>query len=177
MYFIKNTQCKNVDLEEIIQTLILLHFKHDHEKICKILNLEHNPDYKKNNESVYKYCDHGMIFLENNNPITLQRIYVDKETKYILNTLLMVTSNSVNEKSFLDLIINKWIKNIHLTGLLENNIITPKIIGKETYVQLKVGKKCWEDLSKACKNKSILMKIGFKMSLLSYLNEISSNIN
>jgi len=175
MYFAQQTE--NIDYTEFIQHLISLYFDHKYDDISEVLKIEHNPDYKKNNKPVYKYCDHGMIFLENNNPITLQRIYVDKETKYILNTLLMVTSNSVNEKSFLDLIINKWIKNIHLTGLLENNIITPKIIGKETYVQLKVGKKCWEDLSKACKNKSILMKIGFKMSLLSYLNEISSNIN
>ena len=171
MYFAK--QINNIDYTELVQHLISLYFDHDYESICKILSLE---ICDKNYESTYKYHDTKMIFLKDENYVTVQRIYVDQETKYILNTLLMVTSNSVNEKSFLDLIINRWIKNVHLIGLLNDNVIQPEIIGKETYVQLKVGKKCWEDLSKSCKNKNILLKIGFKMSLLNYLDEINGNI-
>jgi len=170
MYFIKNTQCKNVDLEEIIQTLILLHFKHDHEKICKILNLEHNPDYKKNNVPVYKFSAHGMIFLEDDNPITLQRIYVDKETKYILNTLQMVSLNIIDENRFTDVIINRWIKTVGKTGLLKYDKTLIKIVGKESYIQLKVGKQTWDDLLHVCKNKDILLKEGFKIAVLNFIN-------
>jgi len=67
------------------------------------------------------------------------------------------------------------VKNVHLTGLLESNNI-PKMVGKETYIQLKVGERCWNDLTKACKNKHILVKIGFKMLILNYLDEINYNI-
>lgn len=174
MYFAK--QINKVDSTEIVQHLILLYFSHDYENICKILNLEHDSNYNKKDESTYKYCNNGMTFLKDENPVTIQRIYVDQETKYILDTLLMITSNSINEKILIDLTIDNWLKNVHLTGRLESDNI-PTIIGKETYIQLKVGNRCWNDLTKACKNKGILIKIGFKMLLLNYLDEISSNIN
>jgi len=174
MYFTQKIE--NLDYTEFIQHLILLYFNHDYENICKILKLEYNNNYNKKNDITYKYQNTGMMFLESENSITLQRIYVDKETKYILDTLLMVTSNSMNEKTFIDLIIDNWLKNVHITGILESNYI-PEIVGKETYIQLKVGEKCWKDLTKSCKNKGILIKTGFKMSLLNYLNEISYNFS
>ncbi len=173
MYFAK--QIDNIDSSEIIQHLILLYFSHDYESICKVLKLEYNSDYSKN-DKLYKYHNNGMVFLEDENPVTLQRIYVDQETKYILDTLLMVTSNYINEKIFIDLIIDNWLKKVHLTGLLEPTDI-PTIVGKKTYIQLKVGNVSWNDFTKACKNKGILTKTGFKMLVLKYLDEISSSVS
>jgi len=99
MYFAQ--QIDKIDSTEIIQHLILLYFSHDYENICKILKLEYNSKCDKN---VYKYNDNRMTFLKDENPITIQRIYVDQETKYILNTLLMITLNYINEKTLIDLI-------------------------------------------------------------------------
>ena len=164
------------NIETILQHLTKLYFDHKYEDICKILKIEHNSNYN-NNEPVYKYNkNEGMIFYKNENPIIYTRVYVDKEAKYILKTLLMVTFNSVDEKNIIYLIINKWLKNVHLTGFLEQESI-PKIIGKESYIQLKVSKKCWDDMSKACKNKGVSIKIGFKMAIINYFNELLQEKN
>jgi len=172
MYFTKDISNINTDITEVLQNLISLYFEHDYEGICKILKI--NKDKYSNIKSNKYYDNKGLTFCDDDNPLIFRRIYVDDEIKRTLNSLLMVINNSVEEKDFIDLIINKWIKKVNVYGLPEPNSI-PKIIGKETYIQLKVGKKSWNDMSMACKNKDILMKTGFKMMLLSYLDELCSN--
>ena len=169
MYFAKTAHV-NIDPTELMQNLITLYFDHNYESIDKLLKIDKSK-YPSNDALLNKYYNKGMIFCDDDNPLTQIRIYVDEEIKYPLNTLLMVSSNSIDEKGFIDLIVNIWIKNVNLTGLLETDYI-PKIVGKETYIQLKVGKKSWNDLTITCKNKGILLKTGFKMLVLSYLDEI-----
>ncbi len=162
----------NINLESILQNLTELYFDRKYKNICSILKIEHNLNYV-GDELTYKYnkSESGMIFYNNENPMIYTRVYIDKETKYILNTLLMVTSSSINEKEMLDLIINKWLKTIHLINMLDEESI-PKIIGKESYIQVKVSKKCWDDMLRVCKNKGISVKVGFKLAITDYLNEI-----
>lgn len=171
MYFVKNSNV-NVDPTEILQNLITLYFDHEYDSICKILKIEKSND-NKNNIPSDRYYKKGMTFCEDENPLIQVRINVDDEIKYPLNTLLMISSNLIDEKEFTSLIVDRWIKSTKTYGLMDRNKIT-KIIGKESYIQLKIGSRTWYDLSKSCKNKGILMKNGFKMSVLDYLNEIRS---
>ncbi len=172
MYFVKNVDIK-VDLTEVLQNLITLYFDRNYDGISKILKIEESIKHQNNTPSDV-YYKRGMVFCEDENPPIQVRIHVDEETKHPLNTLLMVSPNSINEKEFISLIIDRWIESTKTYGLLDKNKI-PKIVGKESYIQLKVGNRTWNDLSKSCKNKGILMKNGFKMSVLKYLNEISFN--
>ncbi len=167
MYFAKNEDVK-IDSSEVLQNLITLYFDHDYDSISNILKIE---NYKKytNNIISNRYYSKRMVFCEDDNPLIQVRIHVDKETKYILNTLQMISSNLIDEKKFTDLIIDRWIKNVGGTGLLRYDNI-PKTIGKEKYVQLKVGKKSWNDLTLVCKNKDILIKEGFKIAILTFIN-------
>jgi len=170
MYFVKNTQI-DIDPTETLQYLITLYFNHNYNNISKVLKIE-NINKHQNNVPSDKYHKKGMIFCDDDNLLITVRINVDEEIKYPLNTLLMISSKSINEKEFISLIINKWIESTKTYGLLNRNKI-PKIIGKESYIQLKVGNRTWDDLLKSCRNKGILMKNGFKMSVLEYLHEIS----
>jgi len=172
MYFVKNVDIK-IDLTEVLQNLITLYFDHRYDNICKILKIEKNYNHQSN-IPLDRYYNKGMMFCEDDNPLIKVRINVDEEIKYPLNTLLMISSNLIDEKEFISLIIDRWIESTKTYGLLDKNKI-PKIIGKESYIQLKVGNRTWDDLSKSCRNKGILMKNGFKMSVLEYLNEICSN--
>lgn len=169
MYFMKNADI-NVDPTEMLQTLITLYFDHKYNTISQILKLEKGKNLS-NNISSNKYYNKGMKFCEDENPPIQVRIYVDDEIKYPLDTLLMISSNSIDEKDFISLIINKWIDFTKTYGLMNKNKI-PKIVGKESYIQLKVGSRTWDNLTKSCRNKGILMKNGFKMAVLEYLNEI-----
>jgi len=171
MYFAQKTE--NIDYTEFIQHLISLYFDHKYDDISEVLKIE-NDDNNRNNIPSDRYYKKGMIFCEDENPLTIIRINVDEEIKYPLNTLLMISSNSIDEKEFISLIIDRWIESTKTYGLLDKNKI-PKIVGKESYIQLKVGNITWNDFSKSCKNKGILIKNGFKMSLLKYLHEICSN--
>jgi len=160
----------DINIKNTLQYLIKLYFSHEHKKICDVLKIEHNPDH--NNDPINKYKEEdGMVFYNNKNPMIYTRVYVDNETKYILNTLIMVTSNSTNEKDIIDYVINKWLGNIHQTEVLKYNSLS-KIDENKSRVQLKISKRTQEDLMKACKSKGIPVKIGFKMSLLNYMNEI-----
>jgi len=167
MYFVKNEDVK-IDPTELMQNLIELYFDHNYEGISKILKIE-NSNRRKNNISSDVCYKKGMVFCEDDNPPTQVRIYVDNETKYILNTLQMISSNLIDEKKFTDVIIDRWIKNVGRTGLLRYDNI-PETIGKETYVQLKVGKKSWNNLTIVCKNKGVLLKEGFKIAILNFIN-------
>lgn len=158
------------DITDILQNLITLYFNKDYKTINKILNIEHNPS---KDESVYKYNNKGMTFLENDNPSTYVRLYVDEETKLILDTLSMVTYKTINEKTLNDLIIEKWIEKVHITGTLNREDILENV-GKETQLKLEVGKETWNNLYKACKNKCIYMKEGFKMSVISYFDKVNT---
>jgi len=171
MYFAKNEDVK-IDLTEMLQNLIALYFDHNYESISEILKIE-NDKKSSNNIPLNRYYNKGMVFCEDDNPLITVRINVDEEIKYPLNTLLMISSNLIDEKKFISLIINKWIEKFKVYGILNNNKIT-NIIGKERYIQLNVGKNSWENLSKACKNKNITLKVGFKMVVLEYINEICS---
>ncbi len=163
------------NIENILQNLIELYFDHKYESICNILKIEHNLDYTNNNKPVYKYDkNEGMIFYKNKNPLIDKRVKVDEETKYILGTLLMITSNLMSKKDIIDLVIDKWIKNVHLTGLLNHNEIL-NVVGNETRIHIEVSKNSWDNLSKACKNKNISIKTGLKTSLMNYFREICNN--
>lgn len=166
MYFTKNEDVK-IDLTEMLQNLIALYFDHNYESISEILKIK-NDKKSSNNIPLNRYYNKGMIFCEDDNPLIKVRVNVDKETKYILNTLLMVSSNSIDEKNFTDLIVDRWIKNVSNTGLLRYDNI-PETVGKETYIQLKIGKKTWNNLTIACKNKDILLKEGFKIAILTFI--------
>ena len=165
----------NSNIENVLQKLTELYFNNKHNNICYILKLQQQLNHTHAN---YKYNkeNEGMIFSVDENPLIDTRIVVDEETRYILNTLLMITSNLVNEGDVTNLMIEKWLKN-HTIGLIDKKDI-PKTIGDEYRIHLKVSKKCWDKLTKSCKNKNILVKDGFKMTLLDYLEEIYiDNIN
>jgi len=156
MYFVENVDVK-VDPTEILQNLITLYFDRDYDSICKILKIED----KKCSDNIPsdKYYKKGMIFCDNDNPPIQVRIHVDEETKQIFNTLSMVSSKSITEKELTDIIIDRWIN---------DNI--PKIVGKESYIRLKVGEKTWNTLIIACKNKDITSKIALKIAVLNFIN-------
>lgn len=164
----------NKNIENTLQNLVELYFERDYKSISKILHINTNLDEEK---PVYKYNknESGMIFYDNDNPTIYPRVYVDKETKYLLKTMLMVTSGLTDEKNIINLIINRWIKNVYLIGLL-NRYEIPKIVGKESYIQVKVSKGCWNNMSNVCKNKGISIKVGFKIAVLYFIdNKIMLN--
>jgi len=169
MYFVENVDVK-LDPTEILQKLITLYFDREYDTINKILKLEKDNTHKRNVPSDI-YYKKGMTFCDDENPLIIVRIDVDEEIKYPLNTLLMISSDSINEKDFISIIIDRWIETTKTNGLMNKNKI-PKIVGKESYIQLKVGNVTWNNLSKSCRNKGILMKNGFKLSLQHYLNDI-----
>ncbi len=121
---------------------------------------------------MYKYDNKGIVFSEDDNPLTTVRVYVDSETKNILDTLEMVTYNIIDEKSLTDIIIEKWIKKVNTFGMLNPEDIVENE-GKETFIKLDVGERNWKNLSKACRNKCIHLKNGLKMSILNYIDEIN----
>lgn len=179
-----NDNINSVDFTYTIQNLITLYFNRDYESLCNILNLEYNPKYKQEKEAErvleeeresYKYKDKGMSFSSDNNEQTSVRVYVDEEAKFLLNSLLMITSNSIDEKNLIDSIIQYWISNVNVIGRLKSNNIPPTV-GKEAFVSLKVSKQRWNDLILACNNKCIIVKDGLKMALVCYLNEIDKEI-
>jgi len=161
-------------LEAFLQNLVKLYFNHDYRSICNILRIEHNLSHNDDIINKYSKSESGMIFHNDNNPSTNVRISVDEETRCILNTLIMVTSNSINERQLIDLMIEKWLKKVHIVGLLSKNDM-PKTIGNEHRIHIKLGKIWWNNLIKTCKNKNILVKEGFKLSILNYITEVSSN--
>ena len=172
MYFVENVDVK-VDPTEILQNLITLYFDREYNIINKILKLEKNNKYEENVPSD-RYYKKGMTFCDDENPSIQVRIDVDEEIKYPLNTLLMISSDSIDEKDFISLIVDRWIELTKTYGLMDRNEI-PKIVGKESYIQLKIGNRTWNNLSKSCRNKGILMKNGFKLSLQYYLNDICNH--
>jgi hypothetical protein len=160
---------KPTDITVILQNLITLYFNKDYESVCKMLGITYNSDYKQfKNEASKKYYNNGMEFVNEDNPSIFVRLYVDNETKIILDTLSMVTNKSIDEKSLNDLMIERWIDKVHVEGILKKEDII-KNVGKETEIKLEVGKNTWKCLSKACRNKNIYMKEGFKMSVIKYL--------
>ena len=171
MYFVKDVDVK-VDLIETLEHLIELYFNNDIESICKILKIEHNLNYNKDEESTYKYNkQHGMIFCKEDTSIQI-RVHVDEETRNILNTILVASSDIINEKIMIDTIIDKWLKKVGVTGKLKNCDILQVNEDNNTYAQLTVDEKIWDKLLLSCKNKNIPVKKGFKMSLFNYLQEI-----
>lgn len=167
MYFVKDVNT-NVNPTELLQNLITLYFDRDYDTIYQILKLEKNENHPNNIPSD-KYYSKEMVFCKDENPLIQVRIHVDEETRYILNTLLMVSSNLIDEKELINLIIYRWIKSVGVIGLLKYDNI-PKIVGKETYSQLKVGKESWNTLTMACKNKGISLKKGIKIAILNFIN-------
>ncbi len=167
MYFVKNVDVK-VDPTETLEHLVELYFNDDYDEICKILKIEKSNNHQDNIPSD-KYYKKGMIFYDNDNPPVQVRIHVDEETKQILNTLSMVSSKSITERELIDIIIDRWIKSVSVTGLLKYDNI-PKIVGKESYIQLNVGKKNWNTLIMTCKNKDITSKIALKIATLNFIN-------
>ncbi len=170
MYFAKNVDVK-VDPTELLQNLITLYFDHDYDSICKILKIEKSNNHKNNIPSD-KYYKKGMTFCEDKNHPIQVRIYVDEEIRQSLNTLLLISSNLIDEKIMTDLIINKWINKVGVVGMLKNNNTT-ELVGNKTYIRLNVGKEKWNDFLTTCKNKGIPVKIGFKMALLNFFNQLT----
>ncbi len=181
MYFAQQIH-DDIDLTEIIQYLITLHFKHDYESICKILNIRYNPDsesyidenrYRINDIPVNKYYKKGIIFIKDENPVTLQRVKVDTETDYLLNVLLIITTHIIEESDIINLVIEKWIEGSILKNKLEiKNTFT---VGECNRPSIEVGKMTWNSLVKICKNNGIPIKNGFKMLIISYFNELNNN--
>lgn len=182
MYFAK--QIIDVDLTEIIQHLITLYFDHNYVNIYKILKMKYEPEnepsiderrYRLNDIPVNKYYKSGMVFIKDENPVIIQRVKIDEETNFLLNTLLMITSNIINESEIINIIIENWIKGSFVKKKFEvENIFT---VGKCSRFSIEVGQSSWNSLLKMCKNNRISIKNGFKMSIKQYFNEIYCNIN
>lgn len=168
MYFAK--QIIDVDLTEIIQQLITLHFRHDYESICKILKIEKDKYcYNNPNDIPFnKYYNKGMKFIDNNNSTIKIRILMDQETKYIYNTLLMITSNIIYERNLVDSIINKWREKYSMNRFNNSDIIS---VGEYTKSQIEVGEKNWKDLLLLSKIANLNIKCLFKIAILSYIND------
>ncbi len=159
----------------ILLDLITLYLNRDYEKLCKILDIEYNPNYDCDNDVIRKYYNEGMIFTNDDNPLKIVRVYADEETKKILNTISMVIYNSIDEKTMNDLIINKWIEKFAVIGRMNKEDIIRTDENVE-YVRFGVGEKTWRDLSVSCRNKSIYIKDGLKMAVMNYINEINDRI-
>ena len=166
------------DFTNIIQNLMSLYFKRDYETLCNILKIEHDCNCKygvlnKSDSPIVKYEQQNqeMIFYDDENFPVVMRPFVDEESRQLINTLLMVTSNSIPENKLIDSILEKWLINVHIIGPIDYEIV-PKIIGKETRMYFNASKKVRDNFSRACKNKGISPKAGFKMALLSYYIEI-----
>jgi len=172
----------NINIEPLIQNLIDLYFKNDNEKICKMLGIEYDPDYKSsidesryklNNEYKYHKENNGMIFHNDENPTTVERVNVDEETKYLLSILKTITTYVIDERYLIDDIIIKWTKNKTLINKIERQTK----VGECMLHKIKAGEKNWGMLSKLCKNNGIPIKDGFKLSVMNYFNEINMNIS
>ncbi len=181
MYFAQQKD-DDIDYTELIQHLISLHFDHKYETICKILKIKYEPEheqylderrYKLNSIPVNKYYNKGMMFIKDENPITTQKVKMDEETDFLLNTLLIVTSNVTTESDLINLIIENWTKGSVVKNKLEvENTFT---IGKCSRSLIEVGQTSFNSLLKMCKNNRISIKNGFKMSIIQYFNEIYDN--
>jgi len=165
---------KSNDITDILQNLITLYFKKDYKSICKILEITYNPKYNHKNSVnfINNYYDNGMEFVVDDNPLKRARVYIDDETKIILDTLYMVTYNSIDKRVLIDTIIKKWIDKIYVNFTINRKDVI-ETVGKETRIVLEVGDRTWNNLSITCNNKCINIKEGFKMSIFNYLNEIS----
>ncbi len=182
MYFAQ--QIYDIDYTDLVQHLISLHFNHDYENICKILKIKYEPNreqqldehrYNINNLPLNKYYNKGMIFLEDENPVVIQRVNMDKETSYFLNILLLTSSKMIKESCFINLIIEKWASGNFVKSKSEaKNVFT---VGDCSRISIEVGQKSWSFLLKMCTNNRISLKDGFKMSIMQYFNEIYNNIN
>ncbi|MFA4871397.1 MAG: hypothetical protein WC623_24575 [Pedobacter sp.] len=170
----------NINIEPLIQNLIDLYFKNNNEKICEMLGIEYDPDYKSsidesryklNNEYKYHKENNGMIFHNDENPTTVERVNVDEETKYLLSILKTITTYVIDERYLIDDIIIKWTKNKILISKIERQMK----VGECIRHQVKVGEKNWTILSNLCKNNGIPIKDGFKLSIMNYFKEIDTN--
>lgn len=169
MYFMENIRDKTTD---ILERLIDLYSNHNYSTLYKVLDLEsykytHNNTH--NNKAGYIY-QKGLKFCKDENPPITVRIYIDGESKNYINTLLMLTSKATNENEVIDIIIEKWLKKVGTTGRLIDN--EPHIDENEIFSKLIISKDMWTKFTTACKNKGITFKIGLKMSLLNYINNI-----
>lgn len=182
MYFTQQTD--DIDYTELVQHLITLYFDHNYESICKILKIKYEPNkeqcldkrrYKLNDIPVNKYQNKGMFFLKDENPITVQIVTIDEETNFLLNTLLMITSNVITESDYINFIIENWIKGSVVKSKFEvENLFT---VGNCSRHTIEVGKSSWNSLLKICKNNRIAIKNGFKMTIIQYFNEIYNTTN
>ena len=174
MYFVENVDIK-VDITKLLEHLVELHFDRDYDIICKILKIERDLNYNKDEESTYKYNkQYGMIFCKEDTAIQV-RIHIDEETRNALNTILIASSDIINEKNMIDIIIDKWLKKVGVTGKIEDCDTIQFNKDNNTYTQLRVGKKIWDKLLLSCKNKNISVKEGFKISLFNYLQNLEIN--
>ncbi len=180
MYFAQ--QIYDVDYTELVQHLIELHFNNEYEDICKILKIKYEPTkeqslderrYRLDKIPVNKYQNKGMFFLKDENPITIQIVTIDEETNFLLNTLLMITSNVITESDYINFIIENWVKGSVVKSKFEvENLFT---VGNCSRHTIEVGQSSWNSLLKICKNNRIAIKNGFKMTIIQYFNEIYNN--
>lgn len=154
-------------LDDLLQNLITLYFKGDNESICDVLGIEYNPDYKSIiDEDRYHFADgrysNEMTFIEDRNPSVYTRIHIDEETKYILDTLLMVTSRAIDDRDLMGLIIKNWTENICTK--------TSKAVqvGECVKGQIRVGENSWNNLLEVCKIRKLSAKDGFKTAILAF---------
>lgn len=155
-------------LEGLLQDLITLYFKRDNESICNILGIEYNPDYKSViDEDRYLFTDgrysNEMAFISDENPSIDIRIYIDIETKHVIDTLLMVTSRVIDDRNLMDCIIKNWIEN---TFTKTSKAVQ---VGECTKGKLRVGERSWNNLLEVCKVRKLNAKDGFKTAVLAFL--------
>ena len=178
MYFAK--QISDIDYTELVQHLISLYFDHDYEGICKILKikyeLEHEQCIDERRYNLNKipanrlFYHRGMIFIKDENPVVIKRVKIDEETDFLLNTLLMITSNIITESEMINMIIEDWTKGSFVKNKIE--VMNTFTVGKYSRSSIEVGQRSWDSLLKMCKNNRIATKNGFKMSIIQYFNEI-----
>ncbi len=183
MYFAQ--QIYDEDYTELVQYIISLHFKHDYEKISNLLKIKYNSNeqneqhldenrYRLDNLPVNKYFK-GMIFIKDENPVTNKVVKMDKETNYLLNTLLLTTSNIIKESCIINLIIENWVKGNFVKDKIEvMNVFT---VGNYSRFSIEVGQTSWDSFLKICKNNRIAIQNGFKMAIKYYFNDLYNNIN
>lgn len=172
MYFVNADPIK-IDINDLLEYLIELHFNNDYDKICKIMKIKYNPNYYKDDKIPYIYEKHNKMTFCNDENLPLHvRIYVDDETRNNLNVLLTASSNIINEKIMIDMIIKKWMDKVGVIGKLKTDKIIEVNESNETYIQLTVGKIIWDKFTVSCKNKNITTKKGFKIALFNYLYEL-----
>lgn len=163
-----------------LQNLMDAHSNRQYSYIRKVMNIDHylTDDDKNHNEMMYlmdKHPNQSSIPIPYNNDIIIRRVFVDKYTKSVLDTLYLITEDIIPKSYLIDMILYRWITNISESILnLRINLPIPDMSNELPYITIDVTTDAWKRFLKTCDNcEHILVKDAFKHAVFSYIEDMT----